>query len=510
MSKTKKEKLYSFLFSRKERKETLQKKEIESLENRSTESQEKKAGIVLKKNSRPVLKKYPSFSPFVVSKKARNNAYFLSKKKWKAMIAKQPFDKGKQQKEEIKKEQMGTLKTFEEETREKKQTSFQSKEDVKYWLSLPKTENENRKKVKEETKRKKSFADRLPLMKDLQQDQKRKQYSKERKEQTKVTPFPIEEKKKSTKKITSLPKKKSFADRLPQLHDVRKKRLYQRMSFLIALFFVIILVTLYFISPLSRLEAIQVSGTQHLSKEKMIQKSKLHLHKNIWPQYLKKDKVIRRLYIGEPRLKKATLALTQFNQFEIKIEEYKTKAILEKKEKHYPVLENGVVLEQVANKKERKVVLKNFQSVSQSLMRKFLKAYDPLPHELKEAVSYVTYKGNNKDLEKIQLTMKDGNLVVAQIKTLATNFKKYPQVIEQMPGRGIINMEEGIYSYPYTQKKEKKHTGKDTQTQWPGEPSPSTEETPVQKELENTPHFPIQREETAPSFNENRNENEAF
>ena len=50
--------------------------------------------------------------------------------------------------------------------------------------------------------------------------------------------------------------------------------------------------------------------------------------------------------------------------------------------------------------------------------------------------------------------MNDGNKVLVSINDLGSKMKYYPQIAKEMSDkgiRGIVDMEAGIYSYPYTE-----------------------------------------------------------
>lgn len=67
-------------------------------------------------------------------------------------------------------------------------------------------------------------------------------------------------------------KKKVVAleNRLPQLKKERKQRANRRFAFYASLFFLLILIVVYFQSPLSRVHSISVSGEQIVSEDQVI------------------------------------------------------------------------------------------------------------------------------------------------------------------------------------------------------------------------------------------------
>ena len=76
-----------------------------------------------------------------------------------------------------------------------------------------------------------------------------------------------------------------FADRLPNVKKTRNKRLYRRLAFILTCLGTAILVALYFVSPLSRLSEVTVSGNKSVESQAIIQQSKLETGSGLWEQY---------------------------------------------------------------------------------------------------------------------------------------------------------------------------------------------------------------------------------
>lgn len=59
----------------------------------------------------------------------------------------------------------------------------------------------------------------------------------------------------------------SIESRIPELKKYRKKRLVRHLILLIGFFVLLILATLYFLSPVSKVETIYVSGNRELTEQ---------------------------------------------------------------------------------------------------------------------------------------------------------------------------------------------------------------------------------------------------
>ncbi|MET3563479.1 cell division protein FtsQ [Enterococcus rotai] len=240
----------------------------------------------------------------------------------------------------------------------------------------------------------------------------------------------------------------SFADRLPKIKEVRNKRLYRRLTLIVSVFLIAIVIVLYFVSPLSKLGSISVTGSEAVDSQKIIVQSKLEKGKSLWEQFgdrkIYEEKIERQL----PRVKKATISLNGINSFNIKIEEYKVVALESANNVFHPILENGKILpEEMKAPVSGMPVFQNFKD--QAIIKNLMNSYNKLPEDLKQNISEIRYAPSNANKELINLHMKDANEVIVNISQLEEKMAYYSKVASQMEKPGIIDMEVGIFSYPF-------------------------------------------------------------
>jgi len=240
----------------------------------------------------------------------------------------------------------------------------------------------------------------------------------------------------------------SFADRLPKIKEVRNKRLYRRLTLIVSVFLIAILIVLYFVSPLSKLGSISVTGSVSVDNQQVIVQSKLEKGKSLWEQFgdrtIYEEKIKRQL----PRVKKATISLSGINSFNIKIDEYEVVALESVNNVYHPILENGKILpEEMSAPISGMPVFQNFQD--QSIIKNLMDSYKKLPEDIKQNISEIRYTPSNANKELITLHMKDANEVIVNISQLVEKMAYYGKVASQMEKPGIIDMEVGIFSYPF-------------------------------------------------------------
>ena len=240
----------------------------------------------------------------------------------------------------------------------------------------------------------------------------------------------------------------SFSDHLPNFKAYRDKKLRKRLLILVVIFLVPLLGSLYYISPLSKVSAVVVAENPLTPKEALIESSQIVKDERLWPQFFARQRIATAIEKANPRVKKATITLQQWNQLHLHVEEYSESAYLVKGNDYLPILENGTILQEPQKEVTKgRVIVENF--TDETLILETLKQYKELPEEIQDAISQITYAPSKKNEELLTIFMNDGNQVIVGISKLADHMKYYLQVAKEMSEKGVIDMEVGIYSYSY-------------------------------------------------------------
>ena len=240
----------------------------------------------------------------------------------------------------------------------------------------------------------------------------------------------------------------SFSDHLPNFKAYRDKKLRKRLLILVVIFLVPLLGSLYYISPLSKVSAVVVAENPLTPKEALIESSQIVENERLWPQFFARQRIATAIEKANPRVKKATITLQQWNQLHLHVEEYSESAYLVKGNDYLPILENGTILQEPRKEVTKgRVIVENF--TDETLILETLKQYKELPEEIQDAISQITYAPSKNNEELLTIFMNDGNQVIVGISKLADHMKYYLQVAKEMSEKGVIDMEVGIYSYPY-------------------------------------------------------------
>ncbi|WP_376717059.1 cell division protein FtsQ/DivIB [Enterococcus pseudoavium] len=247
------------------------------------------------------------------------------------------------------------------------------------------------------------------------------------------------------------PKNGSFLERLPNIKHERNRRLVRRSSILIALFSIPALLLLYYISPLGKLGGVSVTGNERISTEAIKKEIDFTVGDNLWGQYFERAEHVKNLKKQELQIEAVEVHIDGFNHFEVQVKEYPEVAYIESNGKYSPVISTGEIIPIEVEKSDGNLpILESFTGPKRIL--KVVKEYDKLSEEVKQGISQIKYAPTNENKELLEIFMNDGNKVLVSINNLGSKMKYYPQIVKEMNDKefqGVVDMEAGIYSYPY-------------------------------------------------------------
>lgn len=272
-------------------------------------------------------------------------------------------------------------------------------------------------------------------------------------EQKDTIPLESETEEPEMEDAPSGPKNGSFLERLPNIKHERNRRLVKRSLILIGLFSIPALLLLYYISPLAKLGGVSIKGNEKISTEIIEKELNFSVGDNLWSQYFDRKDNVKNLKKQELQIENAEVHLDGINHFVVDVKEYPEVAYLENDGKYSPVISNGKIIPIEVEKSDGDLpILESFTGSKRIL--KVLEGHKKLSEEVKQGISQIKYSPTNENKELLEIFMNDGNKVLVSINDLASKMKYYPQIAKEMSDkgiRGIVDMEAGIYSYPYTE-----------------------------------------------------------
>jgi len=240
-------------------------------------------------------------------------------------------------------------------------------------------------------------------------------------------------------------------ERVPALTKKKRKKRANRFILWLGWFFLIgLCAVLFFRSPLSKIDTIEVMGNDMVSTSQIIQISELSKGNSFFTVHRKK---IEAALISLPEIKTAAVESHFPGKVSITIEENKRIAYMIGEEGNItPVLENGIQLEN-RNWNDRfidKPLIREWED--KTMLTKLaieLKKVDPsvlsLISEIKPA--------SKEDPLRLVLFMKDGYEVQTSIRNFAKNMNWYPafvaNLMQEGNPKGVIMLFDGKWFIPY-------------------------------------------------------------
>ncbi len=239
----------------------------------------------------------------------------------------------------------------------------------------------------------------------------------------------------------------SLEDRIPKLQQQRKQKTNRRLISFLSIFFLLILLVIYFQSPLSKVGSITVEGNIHVDSKEIIDLSAITTSSGFWNINTKN---VQQSIEGHLQIKQATVEKKFPNHIVLVVKEYESMAYLEDKGAYMPILENGQVLkERTVNVPADAPVLINWKDEDIKLMMDELKKLSP---SIFNSISEIHHAPDKTDPWLVHLYMNDGYEVIASVRTFSKKMNTYSKIVSQLEedSQGIIHFEVGTYFESYT------------------------------------------------------------
>ena len=240
----------------------------------------------------------------------------------------------------------------------------------------------------------------------------------------------------------------SLEERIPKLKQRRIKKANRRAIMLLSLFFLLLVLVLYFLSPLSNVSTVKVKGNDYVTNEMVVKSSGVTSETSIWK--IDKDEIAEKLK-EIPYIKDASVELVLPNTVRITVDEYRQLGYVVKSSSYLPVLESGKMIEPMKKEDVNLSAPLLFGYEEGRAFESMAEALAKLPEEIVNSISEIHYTPTETDGYHATLYMNDGFEVSATSKTLAKKLVHYPSIVSQITegAKGVIDLEVGSYFRAY-------------------------------------------------------------
>ena len=251
------------------------------------------------------------------------------------------------------------------------------------------------------------------------------------------------------------------------------------ISTLVALF------SAYLLTPLAKQKIIEFSGNKNADQALLFEKSQIQDRDYTLTTFLNRDHYIANMKAASPWVKDISMNYTFPTTFKVQVEEYQVFGYYVTEEDHYPILENGEVVETpVATDQLPKAYLA-VRFSDRELVRQFVKQLEKIPSSVRDQIEAVDLTPSKVTKDLVTLTMKDGTKVLVPVSQIKRKLPYYSQIRKLIEEDSVIDMEAGIYSYnaetmaTLAQEKKEKEEGEGNKTEEADANSTDSEESAV-------------------------------
>ena len=241
----------------------------------------------------------------------------------------------------------------------------------------------------------------------------------------------------------------------------------------------------YLLTPLAKQKIIEFSGNKNADQALLFEKSQIQDRDYTLTTFLNRDHYIANMKAASPWVKDISMNYTFPTTFKVQVEEYQVFGYYVTEEDHYPILENGEVVETPVAADQLPKAYLAVRFSDRELVRQFVKQLGKIPSSVLDEIESVDLTPSKVTKDLVTLTMKDGTKVLVPVSQIKRKLPYYHQIRKLIEDDSVIDMEAGIYSYntetmaTLAQEKKEKEQGEGNKTEEANANSSDSDESAV-------------------------------
>ncbi|MFQ7325857.1 MAG: cell division protein FtsQ/DivIB [Streptococcus xiaochunlingii] len=261
-----------------------------------------------------------------------------------------------------------------------------------------------------------------------------------------------------------------LANKAKKEGQIARRHIYRAIpvlvvSTLIALF------SAYLLTPLAKQKIIEFSGNKNADQTLLFEKSQIQDRDYTLTTFLNRDRYLANMKAASPWVKDISMTYAFPTTFRVQVEEYQVFGYYVTEEDHYPILENGEVVETPVAADQLPKAYLTVRFTDRELVRQFVKQLGKIPSSVRDEIASVDLTPSKVTKDLVTLTMKDGTKVLVPVSQIKRKLPYYNQIRKLIEDDSVIDMEAGIYSYnaetmaTLAQEKKEKEEGEGNKTE---------------------------------------------
>ena len=227
----------------------------------------------------------------------------------------------------------------------------------------------------------------------------------------------------------------------------------------------------YLLTPLAKQKIIEFSGNKNADQTLLFEKSRIQDRDYTLTTFLNRDRYLANMKAASPWVKDISMTYAFPTTFKVQVEEYQVFGYYVTEEDHYPILENGEVVETPVAADQLPKTYLAVRFSDRELVRQFVKQLEKIPSSVRNQIEAVDLTPSKVTKDLVTLTMKDGTKVLVPVSQIKSKLPYYHQIRKLIEDDSVIDMEAGIYSYnaetmaTLAQEKKEKEEGEGNKTE---------------------------------------------
>jgi len=267
----------------------------------------------------------------------------------------------------------------------------------------------------------------------------------------------------------------------PDKPRIEKIHLYRAIPVLV-ISSLLILLSLYFITPLGSLKNLVVTGNERVTQDEIIKATQIDSRDYTITTFLNRNQYANNLKEANAWIEKAEISYQFPITFKIKVTEFKILAYEASTGNIYPVISNGTVINQPVKKEALPENYMRLNLSDKAKVKKLMQELSDVPDSIKNEIQTVDLTPSKATKDLLTLTMRDEHKIIVPLSDIHKKLPYYSRVHPLLTEPSIVDMEAGIFSYSASlaqkEEQEKNESSEETeQSETEAAPSDVTDET---------------------------------
>ena len=227
---------------------------------------------------------------------------------------------------------------------------------------------------------------------------------------------------------------------------VEKRHIYRALP-VIGISSIVALLSIYFLSPLSTQKVIEFSGNKAVDQQKLYEKSRIKEEDYTLTTFLHKSVYEQNMKTASPWIKEVHMNYQFPVTFKVNVVEHKVVAYYVTGEDHYPVLENGEVVETVTPASDLPSSYISLKFSDRELVRQFVQEMKSISSSITDKIVSVDLTPSKVTKDLVTITMKNDHKILVPVSQITRKLPYYKAISKQLDDDSTIDMEAGVFSY---------------------------------------------------------------